>query len=229
MTTITDNPDMWSEVALVTLCPKSTTGLGSSGNVEFAVPTTTIDIDEGDKDMDVTATLGAGRVVKYTPQAETTITFESYFIDVSTVADSPIVNSLGIEPFFNQTQSNWKTIEPAGGQGLWTTPTRFRQLFGLAILWCNDPTAISGAGAVSKGYQAKRFIATNCRIISCKSAFTDNELKTTWKLKVPPFTKNKLPNYVWHSNSGDTTTMGALSLSGTSLGAIGGFTTLPTL
>ncbi len=70
--------DTWSETGFVSITAQA----GSA--VEFRTIIETVDVDIGDKDFDVIATLAGGRLVKFTPQEPTTLTFEVYPIEAGT-------------------------------------------------------------------------------------------------------------------------------------------------
>jgi len=184
-------PDAWRETALISIAAKG------GSDVEFASATETIDIDSGDKDFDMIANLAGGRIEKWTPEGETVITFEGYFLELDTASNA------GIQQLFHTTRANWDTTEP-----LEVTSSRNRDLFRIAILWTNDATATSGAGSTAPGTDSLRFIIENARLISAKTAFTDGILKTTFKFKVVPFQKDGTSNIKWQS--ADNTALAAL-------------------
>jgi len=79
----------WSETALVGIAAQGGT------DVKFASITETVDIDIGDKDFDVIATLAGGRLVKFTPQEPTTITLEAYPVDAATTGFTTATTGAG--------------------------------------------------------------------------------------------------------------------------------------
>jgi len=187
-------PDAWRETCLISIAAKG------GSDVEFASATETVDIDTGDKDFDVIANLAGGRIEKWTPEAETVITFEGYFLSLDTASNK------GIQQLFHTTRANWDTTQPLEVSG-----SRERDLFRVVILWTNDPTATSAAGSTGAA-DSLRLIIENARLISAKTAFTDGILKTTFKFKVVPFQKDGTSNIRWQSAEG------------TALAALGAYT-----
>lgn len=201
-------PSNWSEVALISLMPQLA---NSSNKLELAAPTTTVDIDAGDKEIENKATLGGGRVETFTPEEDTVITFEAYTTSVNPGA-SP-AEDIGLEQLFHTTSGNWDTTEPVA-----VNNSRNRDKFNLAIMWTNDATPTSATQGASIGNAARRLIVCNARMVSLKASYTDNELKVTAKFRVPAFQKNGNPNIRWESGRGNNSTETLLYLN--SLGAV---------
>jgi len=186
-------PDLWGEgTALVAIAAKG------GSDIEFSAAVTSIDIDMGDRDFDSIATLRGGRLVKPTPEGDTTITFEGYPVNLDT-------SSTDVWQRFFTTSANWDTTEP-----LSVSASHSRDNFRVVILWTEDTSVTSAVQQVPQGSEALRAIFTNCRLISVKPSFTDNELKVTFKFKCPPFQKDGTPNITWQSSDG-TATLDAVS------------------
>jgi len=196
-------PDAWEEEALIGVTPQADT------LINMAASTKSIDIDAGDKDIEGQANLAGGRVEKWTPEADTTITFEGWITNISTADYN------GIAQWFHTTDSYWDTTQP-----LRVDNSTNRDKFNICILWTNDPTATSAASAVSLAKEGLRFIAVNCRLISFKPSMTNSELMGTWKFKVPAFQKNGDSNIRWQSTDSSATLAAPTSLGGVSLGAV---------
>ena len=62
------------------------------------------------------------------------------------------------------------------------------------MLWTDDTTATSGAGAVTNGKQGYRFSAKNGYLVSAKPSFTDGVLKFTFQFKFPAKNKSAVGN-----------------------------------
>jgi len=180
----------WSETALVTI-----TKLGSS-NVEFAALTETIDIDMGDKDIDHIVNVSGGRMVKKTPQDITTITFEGYPLDIDST------NGTGVSQMFEG--GTWGTTEP-----LEASASRSRDLFRIAILWTDDTSATSAAGATATSTNSYRIVFAHCWMTSMKPSFTDGVLKFTFSFKCPAFNPMGTANI--KEQSGDDTALTTLN------------------
>jgi len=190
--------DTWSETALVSIAAQGGT------DVKFATITETVDIDFGDKDFDVIATLAGGRLVKFNPQEPTTITLEAYPIDAGTTGFSTATTGAG----FFDLMTTLDTAQPLA------YPTDHnRNKYRIAIMW-TDSTSITDAAAqvVAPTNNALRVVAADGFFTSVKPSFTDGVLKFTVAYKVPPFDKNVNSNILVQSVSGAATaTMTALT------------------
>ena len=157
----------WLETALVTITKLAGT------DYEFAALTETVDIDQGDKDIEGIANVAGGRVVKWTPEGDTMITLEIYPTGVNGLESPDGVANLFHGFTSTSTGSNSRT----------------RDLFRVAVLWTNDTTATSGAGATAASTSNKRFVLANAYVTSYKTSFTDGIQKSTVTFKAVPFDK----------------------------------------
>lgn len=181
-------PDAWLETALVSI------SAAGGSDIEFASATTSIDIDQGDKEIEGMPNLKGGRIEKWTPETDTTITFEGYFVELDTASNT------GIQQLFNTTRASWDVSEP-----LAVNNSLKRDNFRVAILWTNDAAATTGFGATAASTDSLRFYIQRARLISAKTSFTDGILKTTFKFKCPAFKKDGTSNVTWQS--GDQTAL----------------------
>jgi len=180
-------PDIWSETALVDIAAQG------GGEVAFGTITETVDIDIGDKDFDVIATIAGGRLVKFNPQEPTTLTLEAYPLDAGTDTGS---TGKGFFDLMNTADSSQPVQVP-----LDRTRTKYR----MCVLW-TDATGISATGQiVAPTNQGLRVIAADGYFTSVKPSFTDGQLKFTVKYKVPPFDKSGSANVQIESISGSAT------------------------
>ena len=193
--------DTWSETALVAIAAQA------GFDVKFASITETIDMDIGDKDIDVIATIAGGRLVKFNPQEPTTVTLEVYPVEAATSGLSTATTGVGVWDLFN-------TFQTFVATNLISIPNdRNRKKYRIAILW-TDSTSITDATAAvsSPANSALRFAAADGFFTSVKPSFTDGLLKFTVVFKVPPFDKNGGGNIVMQSINGtSTSTLTALS------------------
>jgi len=202
-------PDKWSETAIITIAPQG------GANIDLSPIIDSIDEDLGDKEVEYTANLKGGRSEKFVPEEVTTITFEGYPVTIETAP--ALAEHVGVLQLFHNTRGNWDTTQP-----MTIDCSRNREKYGLAIVWTNDTTMTSATGSNSIGNTAERTIFLNCRLVSLKMAFTDGELKTTWKVKVAPFSKGGNPNIRFQSSNGtdSSSSLGTISLGVTSLGQL---------
>lgn len=168
-------PDAWTEEALINI---------NDGTTDMAIHaiTETIDIEFGDKPMESIATLGAGRIKKFSPQEDAVITFEGYPISIGAIESTAPV---GLAAFFH---GGTATAAPFSASSSTTRGT-----FAVTIMW-TDGTAESATSTVISTEYALRYKFANCDMISCKPSFTDGILKATWVFKCPPFTKAGVAN-----------------------------------
>jgi len=115
--------DAFSELGYISITPKGYRA------VEFAFLTENADIDQGDKPCESIPTMGGGRIVKFNPQEDSTITLEAY---PTTVIDYDLRNKeSGVQALFNGrsiTQiddcdaiTGWTKAEQAGTPSVNTT------------------------------------------------------------------------------------------------------------
>jgi len=164
--------DTWSEVALV--------GIAAQGgsDVKFASITETVDIDIGDKDFDVMATLSGGRLVKFNPQEPTTITLEAYPVEAGTDTGT---TGKGFFDLLNSADAS---------QPVQISMDRVRSKYRVAVLWTDDTSQTDAAGQVVTANTGLRVVASDGFFTSVKPSFTDGVLKFTVTYKVPPFDKS---------------------------------------
>jgi len=164
--------DAWSELALVAVAAQSGT------DVPFHAKTETIDIDMGDKDFETMAMVSGGRIVKFTPETETTVTLECYPLEAGSGDISAATSGTGFFDLLHQEDT---------GQGYQISNSRLRSKYRLAIMWTDSTTTYAAGAITAPTNQALRFVAADGYFISTKPSFTDGILKWTVKFKVPPF------------------------------------------
>ena len=179
--------DTWSETAKVAIAAAS----GADQN--FQTITETVDIDIGDKDFDVIATLAGGRLVKFTPQEPTTITLEAYPIEAGTVSGA---TGEGFFDLMNTGDASQPQIIVAD---------RVRNKYRISILWTDSTSVTYSHQEVGMPYTALRVAAADGFFTSVKPSFTDGVLKFTVTYKVPPFDKDGTANVCIMSTDGTAT------------------------
>lgn len=168
-------PNEWTEIGLVDITK-------AGGSVyQFGVITDTVDIDWGDKAIESTALVNGGRIVKYTPEEDTTITLEMFPVGATANQATPT----GLY--------NWFLGDESGTSGRFIA-THLRYKFRVSLLWCDQLVAWGGTVAVASGStpassSALRFSFWNCYLTSVKTEFTDDLLKCTVKFVCPPYNK----------------------------------------
>lgn len=189
--------DTWSETAWVDIAAQA------GSDVAFQTITETVDIDIGDKDFDVIATMAGGRLVKFTPQEPTSITLEAYPVEAGTATGT---TGEGFFDLMNTTDAS---------QPVSITVDRSRSKYRIVILW-TDNTAIANASAeVADTYNALRVVASDGYFTSVKPSFTDGVLKFTITYKVPPFDKSGTGNVTIQSTDATATLTAVASYTST--------------
>lgn len=166
-------PETWSEVCWVSVARSGASECNITPIIE------TIDIDEGDSDVEFIATVRGGRLSKKIPKAETTIKFEGYPVGVAT--------NDGLDQLFYGDVSD-------SSQPLSVTNTRTRYQYRVVILFTDDTTATGACAATAASTNSYRYTAINCWMTSFKKSFTDGVLKGTWDFKVAAFNKSGTGN-----------------------------------
>jgi len=183
--------DALSEIAMVSIA--------AMGGNEYYFNTITenIDIDQGDKPVEFISTIGGGRLAKFNPQEDTTLTFETYPTLVGPTSTGASA-SLGVESFFHSTPDVSVDIP----QSISATKTRTK--YRVTIVFTSD-TAISSTssaiGELSSSFGAVRYSFADCYMISAKPSFTDKILKETVKFICPAFDKNGTSNILVESTN----------------------------
>lgn len=195
-------PESWSEVALVSIARSG------AADFTFAPIVETIDIDEGDNDVEFIATVRGGRIAKQIPKAETTITFEAYPVGTGSTQLSD-----GLAHFFQGDISD--SSEPISITNLrgrkidGSTTSNIRFQFRVAILFTDDTAATLASGATAASTNSYRYSAINCYLVGYKQSFTDGILKVTMTFKVAAFNKSGTGNII--IEQGNATALSALT------------------
>lgn len=160
--------------------------------------TETVDIDTGEKDMDVVNLLNLGQIPKFGSMGLTTVTFEGYALTAGTIGTGD-QTATGFWDIFAQ-KPNMGGTDPVNNS-ITNDNTRFR----IAILWSDSPETTADAEVTTgSSYRAKRFVLAECYCVSCKDSFTDGILKTTLTFKGRAFNKSGTALMKWESTVGAT-------------------------
>jgi hypothetical protein len=193
----TSNIETWSERAKVSIA------LEGGSDITFEALTETIDVDLGDKAIETVKTTKGGRLVKYTPQDDSTITLEAYPVEAgTTTANKSSYNGTGFFDLLNTSAtSQFQPIQISGDLN--------RDRVRCSILWTNDSTNINAAGGIIAGPKALRIVGCGF-VTSAKPSFTDGVLKFSVSITVPSFKKDGTANIKMESTDG-TQPLGGLS------------------
>jgi hypothetical protein len=191
--------DAWMEECLIAISK-----VGGS-DVQFAGITETVDFDLGEKDIEGVALVNGGRVTKWSPEGDSSVTFEAYPLEAGT--DSGAVG----RGFYDLLHSADSSVP------IRITNDRNRDKYRCLFLWTNDATATTAQSATAENYSALRIGLADGHFTSVKPSFTDGILKWTVTYKTAAFDKSGTGNVMIESAAG---------ASGTDvLPAIGSYTT----
>jgi len=176
--------ETFSETSLLSITRKDGT------DNEFRTIIETIDISGGEKGFDSIATIGGGRLKKFTPQEDVEVTVEGYAVEAGT--DDGAVG-LG----FYDLMHSQDTTQP-----LSISANLVRDEFRMAIM-CTDSTTQTAATAVTISTDlAQRWVFQNGHFTNVTAAFTDGVWKFSLTFKCPPFNKAGTSNLTYESTDG---------------------------
>lgn len=174
-----DEFDMYSEVALVSIAVRNDT---APKDWRFETLIDTIDIDTGDKDFEAMPNLAGGRLVKFNPQSDTTLTIEAYPVEAGTDQDTS-ANLAGAG--FWDLQNTGTATEP---QEIPVDLTRNKVRVAILFVEPNANLAsLTAHGVVAVGVKCLRIVMADGYVTGAKPSFTDDELKWTITVKFPAF------------------------------------------
>ena len=190
-------PDAWSETAFVSIAI-------AGGNWQtFQTLTETIDIDMGEKGVEWVPDVAGGRVAKFMPQAETTITLEAYPIDAGTATTAATTGT----GFYDLMYAN--TTTTAGKNSI--SNSRDRLKISIVLLWTTlGVTEATAALTGTTTDAALRMQFTEGYVTSIKPSFTDGLLKFSIEAKFPAFNKSGTATHTFDSLNATTSTFAAV-------------------
>lgn len=168
--------DAWKEVCKIGILPQD----GSL--IEFAGFTEDITaMDFGEKDIEGMPLVNGGRVVKFTPMTDESITLKVYPIR----ADDEATDSV-VQAFHKQASAD--TTNP-----ILVDNTITRQKFGLILLWATTLPSTS-TSQVTAGQYAYRIQAVNAYMTRYVPSFDDKTFSAEVTFKWAPFSKGGTAN-----------------------------------
>ena len=178
--------DAWMEVCLIGI------SIASGSDIQFAALTETVDFDIGEKDIEGIPLVNGGRVTKFTPEGDSTITFEAYPLQAGTDTGA---TGLGFYDLMHSVDSSVP---------IRVTNDRDRDKYRVLVLWTNDPTPTTAQATTSNTYSALRIGMADGHFTSVKPNFTDGVLKFTVTFKCAAFDKSGTGNVMMESCAGST-------------------------
>ena len=193
------SPDVWTRRCLIGITKKS----GSA--VQFATRTEDVDINEGTRGGASVASIDGSRLWVDAGMEAGTVTMKMRPVNIdSTSATGGL--------FQQYRGGTYSTSDPLitdddAQTGTAAVTTLLRDEFQVAILWTNDPVAVSAEGAAPAGsgvavtatWQGIRFYAKSCRITEHSVSFANKELVVSVTLKFPVRNSSGNWNYEWES------------------------------
>ena len=178
--------DAWMEVCLIAISK-----IGGS-DLQFAALTETVDFDIGEKDIEGIPLVNGGRVTKFVPEGDTTITFEAYPLQVGTDTGT---TGLGFYDLMHTVDASVP---------IRIVNDRNRDKYRVLAMWTNDSTPTTAQAITTNTFSALRIGAAGGHFTSVKPSFTDGELKFTVMYKCAAFDKAGAGNVMMESCAGST-------------------------
>ena len=178
--------DAWMETCLIAI------SLQGGSDIQFAGITETLDFDIGEKDIEGIPLVNGGRVTKWTPEGDSSITFEAYPLQAGTDTGA---SGLG---FYDLMHSVDASVP------IRVTNDRDRDKYRVLVMWTNDPTPTTAQAITNANFSALRIGMADGHFTSVKPSFTDGMLKFTVTFKVAAFDKSAGGNVMMESCAGST-------------------------
>lgn len=180
--------ESWTEVALMTVNIQ-----GVAFNLHFGCVTDTIDIDQGARPVEWIASLKGGRIPKFSPEEEMTLTVEAYPLQVagSEAADSDVEGFMNLMYGAATITNGTVTVSPS------STRRKLR----VAIRWTTE-TGVDAEDLLSGDEENLRMTFVDGYLTKVAHDFTDDILKATLEFKFAPFDRAGSANYQFESVDG---------------------------
>lgn len=178
--------DSWMETCLI--------GISKAGgsDIQFAALTETVDFDIGEKDIEGIPLVNGGRVTKWSPEGDSTITFEAYPLEAGTDTGTTA------KGFFDLMHSVDASVP------IRIVNDRNRDQYRVLVIWTNDSTVTTAQSITTNTYSALRIGMADGHFTSVKPSFTDGILKFTVMFKTAAFDKAAAANVMMESCAGTT-------------------------
>ena len=165
-------PDAWSETALVAITPVG------YGEILFETLSSSIDCDDGEKPVEWIPNLKGGRITKFGPKEDTTLTLELYPILTHNTAWPAAATSATAEGVYDLLQGATTTTLTIDSVG--------RAKVRCVIMWSDNLTLVNPTVAIPTTTTADRVIYAEGYVTKVKREFSPSEpQKTTVTLKFP--------------------------------------------
>ena len=164
-----------------------------------------ISFSGGEQESEFRPMLNGGRVEVKKPMSDVEVEFEGHFMGIGDYDDTTPDGLINY--FLGGTDAAAPFASP-----ITAALSRVRYRYHLFILWTDDTVATGIAdGSIASGANAIRCRVSNARLISVNpTSGADDELKFSWKFRVPAYTPTGVPNVYWESTDG-TSSMASIS------------------
>ena len=181
----TGSEDAWQRQAIVEITDGSST-------MAMETLTETIDIDMGEREIDIINLINLGQIPKHGAIGITSVTIEGYPLQAGSAGTGTAYGFWDIfasKPVVDNSQPLDVDIS--------NTLTRYR----VAVMMTDDPNATTAGGSTAASTAAMRFVMAECFSVSCKTSFTDGIMKQTLILKGVAFDKSAAANIKMESHN----------------------------
>ena len=178
--------DAWQEVCLIGI------SIQAGSDIQFAGLTETVDFDLGEKGIEGVPLVNGGRVTKWSPEGDATITFEAYPLQAGTDTGTTA------KGFYDLMHTVDASVP------IRVVNDRTRNKYRVLVLWTNDTTVTTAQSTTTNTYSALRIGLADGHFTSVKPSFTDGILKFTVEYKCAAFDKSGTANKMMESCAGTT-------------------------
>ena len=187
-------PDAWKEFCLIGIIPEAfPTAAGGGTEIAFAGITEDITaMDWGDRDIEGTALVNGGRVIKNTPMTDESLTLKVYDVDALLDTDN-VANGV---PQLMHPQTTEDSTQPVAVDN-----SIYRRRFGIILLWANTLPATAGT-LPAESVNAYRIQIVNAYMTSFKPNYDDKLKSAEVTFKWAPFNKAASANKREESTDG---------------------------
>ncbi|MHA1829889.1 MAG: hypothetical protein ACTSX6_14710 [Candidatus Heimdallarchaeaceae archaeon] len=183
----------FQEICLVGITKKGGSEIQFAGAIEDVSTMT-----EGDKGGSSIVLCNGGRLWKRDPEGDAEFTVKIYPLDLDPSSGNDLAQ------YFLGTSGSGAPIS--------VTNTHTRDLFRVAFLVTDDPSASTAGGSTASGYAARRLVLKNARVTSYKDSWADKVLSADVTFTVSPFDASGTGTITRESvTSSDGTGLSALS------------------
>ena len=184
MTAAAEVDDAWMEKCLIAISSEG------GSDVQFAAVTETVDFDIGEKGIEGIALVNGGRVTKFNPEGDTTVTFEAYPLEAGTVSGA-------VGTGFFDLMHTVDTSQP-----IRVVNDHTRTKYRILVLWTNATDMTTAQATTTATFSGMRIGMAEAYITTVKSSFTDGMNKYTITAKCAAFDKAAAGNVMIESTDG---------------------------